>query len=108
MIDHRAGPGITEEFACKLNPNEPLIAPAGKVTEFATQTCAHCSIPQIMNPRRKRPRGHCSKCDAYVCDLCAKIGICRPIAQVIDELLSGKTPVPIFACDLVQRPSSNT
>lgn len=36
--------------------------------EVPVQHCMHCKSVVVMNPQRKRPRGHCRKCDHYVCD----------------------------------------
>lgn len=39
-----------------------------KLFEVPTQKCAHCLCLVVLNPERKRSRGHCMKCDAYICD----------------------------------------
>lgn len=86
IIDHRASPGI---------PGMP------KVVEHDTLWCAHCSTVFVKNPDRFRPRGHCSKGDHYLCDVCAvayrQNGICRPWSQVVEDVKSGKTPIPVLA-----------
>lgn len=42
--------------------------------EAPMQWCAHCGCGVIMNPERKRPRGHCRVCTAYICDECVNLG----------------------------------
>lgn len=50
-----------------------------RLFEVPIQICAHCQCRVVMNPERKRPRGHCGRCvghvlrngkisDGYVCD----------------------------------------
>lgn len=85
LVDHRASPGL---------PGLP------QVFEAATLTCAHCKTVAIKNPDRTRERGHCFRCNSYICDACAALKRCRPWAQVVDELLDGKTPVPLLASDM--------
>jgi hypothetical protein len=68
-IDHRASPGM---------PGMPALY------EAATACCAHCGAVVVLQPLRTRPRGHCRKCDAYVCDNCT--GDCRPFAKVLDDM----------------------
>ena len=93
-IDHRASPGL---------PGSKFLG-EGSFFEADTLTCNHCQTPVVMNPDRVRARGHCSKCDKYLCDWCAaayhQSKICRPFAQVVDELQAGKTPIPILARDM--------
>lgn len=94
FVDHRASPGLPncKEFA------------EGTVYEAATLSCSHCRVSVVMNPERVRLRGHCPKCDEYLCDWCAAAyhanKICRPFTQVVEELKLGITPVPILAKDL--------
>ena len=54
--------------------------------ESATITCVHCNTIVILNPQRTRPRGHCAKCDAYICDnpICHKE--CRPFNALLDTV----------------------
>lgn len=96
MIDHRASPGLPPALALRLGI-DPRHLGEGKLFETATMRCAHCTVSVIKNPDRTRERARCSKCHAYICDGCAAVPICRPIEQVIDETLDGKTPLPIFA-----------
>lgn len=88
MIDHRASPGTAE-------------VPEGTMREVDYACCAHCGGYTMLNPDRKRPRGHCRKCDAYVCDEAA----CQlrsamehvPYKQIIDrayEAQQRKTILP--------------
>ena len=83
LIDHRDSPGLPPEMVLPLglDPN----AGRGRF-ESATVTCCHCGTVVILNPLRTRARGHCWKCDAYVCDNPACSRECRPLAQQFDEL----------------------
>ncbi len=59
------------------------------LVERATKTCAHCGTPVVVEPRRLRPRGHCRKCDDFLCDPCVllqRLHGCVPFAKVIDKL----------------------
>lgn len=97
VIDHRASPGIKSE-------SNPLLG-EGKFFEAATLSCNHCRCSVIMNPDRIRVRGHCPKCDEYLCDGCMAAYnanfICKPFEQVVMEVKTGITPMPILARDLV-------
>ena len=72
MIDHRASPGITEEFirSCGKNPEDFLVVGEGKMMEADTATCSHCQRVVIFSPTRKRERFRCAKCARYICDPC--------------------------------------
>jgi hypothetical protein len=70
LVDHRASPGLPEDFA-RRQGYIPELVREGKVFEAATLTCAHCRTVVIKNPDRLRDRGRCNYCDAYVCDGCA-------------------------------------
>lgn len=59
--------------------------PGGGVFESATVTCCHCSTIVVLNPDRLRPRNHCRKCDAYVCDKPECSFACVPMAKVLDQ-----------------------
>jgi hypothetical protein len=87
QIDHRASPGNAQ-------------VPEGKFAELKTLACNHCKTVQIINPLRTRERGHCSRCDAYICDPCAAhyhaTKLCRTWDKVADDLFDGKTPIPII------------
>ena len=100
LIDHRASPGIPEDLAVAANL-PPQYLREGKILELATLTCSHCKIPQIKNPLRTRERASCPKCFKYLCDLCGmayqQTFVCRPWDQVVDDVLDGKTPVPVLA-----------
>lgn len=99
FVDHRASPGIPPELAQKLGL-DPKQVGEGKVMEAKTLTCNHCKAVLIFNPLRTRERGHCFKCNAYICDTCKAVGECRPWAQVVDDVIDGKTPIPVLARDL--------
>jgi len=101
LIDHRASPGLTpgQLFAAGQDPT--LAVPEGKVLEAATQTCAHCNTPVIMNPNRIRPRSHCRKCDRYICDSPACHYECVPFEKKVDHVIEqafraehGYSPLP--------------
>lgn len=99
LFDHRASPGLpaaaVERTGLAAHFGE------GRQLELATLTCNHCKIPKIMNPLRTRERGHCPKCDRHLCDGCAGAfranGVCRPWDLVVDDVLSGRTPIPLLA-----------
>lgn len=83
MIDHRASPGLPPDFYAKLGlPG--IVAGEGTVAEMPTLTCVHCNAVVILNPERTRARGHCFKCDAYVCDNPACHANCTPFAGKLD------------------------
>jgi hypothetical protein len=66
-IDHRESPGFTEEASRR---SVLPFTGAGKMFQAATNTCSHCDRVVIKNPDRTRERGHCSKCDSFICDPC--------------------------------------
>jgi len=72
IIDHRASPGISKEQAKALwKAGHPVIAvPEGTFLEMPTLTCGHCGTARRKNRFRIRERGHCRKCDHYICDWC--------------------------------------
>lgn len=69
-IDHRASPGM---------PGMPSFF------ETATAMCAHCNTLVVLNPLRTRERGHCRKCDAYICDKPGCHVECEPFNKILDE-----------------------
>lgn len=77
MVDHRSGPGLTEEQA-RMCGYDPKHVREGKVYEAATLTCAHCgnswngcgTSVVVKNPLRTREREYCRLCDHYICDFC--------------------------------------
>lgn len=71
MIDHRASPGLPEDIARRTGL-DPRYTGEGKLLEGATLTCSHCKTTVFKNPLRTRERAYCSKCDHYICDLCAE------------------------------------
>jgi hypothetical protein len=80
-IDHKESPGFTPEQAHKVGLG--IVADQvgkGKKFETAMLICSHCPAQVIKRPERVRARGHCYKCDQFLCDNCAikyKIdGIC--------------------------------
>lgn len=90
LIDHTASPGVTQDEARALGV--PFVA-AGQRGEFKTLTCKHCGTSVAANPQRTRQRGHCFKCDHYLCDICAAIGDCRPIAALADAVAGSDKPL---------------
>lgn len=100
LVDHQASPGLPEGIARKLGLDPKLVG-EGKVFETATLTCGHCGLTQWKRPDRVRERGYCYNGNHYICDTCAvayKVsGICRPFNQVVDDVLDGKTPIPVLA-----------
>lgn len=82
-IDHRASPGLTRDEAISFGL-DPMRTAEGKLFEAGTAQCAHCGIPVILNPLRVRERGHCRKCDAYICDNPACHVECKPFSQKLD------------------------
>ena len=69
-ISHQNSPGLPEDIARQVG-YDPVLCKEGKVFEASTMRCAHCSGHIVKNPLRVRERGHCPKCDWYVCDACA-------------------------------------
>jgi hypothetical protein len=71
------------------------------VFEADTLVCSHCRVAFIKNPDRTRERGKCPKCFDYLCDPCAGAyhvnEICKPWAEVVEELKSGKVLTPVLA-----------
>ena len=94
-IDHRASPGFRNEATARKLGYEPAMVKEGAFTELVTLSCIHCNAIVILNPARKRERGHCFKCNRYVCDYCnaamrAPGYVHRPFAQIKDMVGSGK------------------
>lgn len=88
IIDHSASPGVDAETSRRLGVPH---VPEGKVGEYKTKSCAHCGTVVMINPLRTRERASCRKCgNKYVCDLCAAIGDCRPIAALADAVSSDR------------------
>lgn len=91
LIDHRNSPGVPADVMIAQG-----IAPeAGRqdsIFETSTFTCSHCETVVVMNPKRTRSRGYCSKCDHYVCDECeAKrfaSGVCLPFKAMVEQTLN--------------------
>jgi nucleosome binding factor SPN SPT16 subunit len=89
IIDHRAGPGLTDEQARKAG-YEPFQCTEGKVFESATKSCKHCRNIVVLSPTRIRARNYCQMCGGeYVCDRCAAMMrepgyIHMPFEKVLD------------------------
>ena len=94
LIDHRASPGI---------PGSSFLR-EGSLFEAATLSCNHCRASVMMNPERTRARFTCPKCDEYCCDACAAgyqaNFVCKPFAQVVEEVKAGLTASPLLAKDV--------
>jgi hypothetical protein len=93
MVDHRASPGMSEEFA-RQNGLDPRFCREGAVYETATIGCPHCGSVVIKNPFRVRERAHCIKCDKYICDFCEMARtnpdyVHRTIDQIHELLTAG-------------------
>lgn len=92
LIDHRNSPGVPEAMA-QAAGLDPRALGAGKLFESATITCGHCGGIVVLNPNRSRERGHCMRCDAYICDVCTEVARtegCTPLAKTLD--LMGQQP----------------
>lgn len=83
LIDHRNSPGVPRDLMRQAGLD--LAGAPGAVFESATITCCHCNTVVILNPLRTRPRGHCRKCDKYVCDNPACHVECRPFSKAVDD-----------------------
>lgn len=96
MVDHRASPGLKPSDLIGAGFAQPqaeaLAVGEGRMFEAATLTCGHCNGVVIKNPKRLRTRGHCAKCNDFVCDGCAALGECYPIQAVIDNVLGSDKP----------------
>lgn len=84
QIDHRDSPGLPEDFARKIGLAPGAVA-EGTNFETPVITCSHCNVTVILNPLRTRPRNHCKKCDAYICDNATCNLECKPFSQLLDE-----------------------
>lgn len=83
LIDNRFGPGVSEEFIRSTGKDAPIVGEGG-LYESATKTCVHCHQVVVLNPMRMRARGHCRKCDGYICDNAACHLECVPMEKVFD------------------------
>lgn len=66
------------------------------IKEFETMTCCHCNRVVVKNPMRVRERGHCFRCNRYVCDHPGCNAGCTPVEQSLDlglEIGSHRAPV---------------
>lgn len=84
MIDHRASPGLPPDFCWSIGLDCPSIG-ANTLYESPVITCCHCNVVMILNPKRTRPRGYCSRCDDYVCASPSCNLECTPFERVLDE-----------------------
>lgn len=57
----------------------------GGLLEMDVRNCPHCERDVILNPDRTRPRNHCYKCDAYICDAIECRLECVPFKKVVAE-----------------------
>jgi hypothetical protein len=85
LIDHRFSPGLPPDFYKRIGLAGDA-CPEGTKLEMPTLTCCHCNAVVALNPQRTRARGHCHKCDAYVCDNPACHAACTPFSKVLDDL----------------------
>lgn len=69
FVDHRASPGIPEDFARRMG-YAPEQVREGALFEADTYTCPHCGTVVIKNPARIRARETCRKCNSFICDAC--------------------------------------
>ena len=92
-LDHRNSPGLPDALALQVG-YDPLLCREGQVYESYTLGCAHCGAHVVINPWRRRDRGWCAKCDAYICDACTaalKAGcVHRTIQELADLVNSGR------------------
>lgn len=92
MVDHRASPGLSEDFARRVGYDPKHVA-EGKMMEEAVLACCHCPAKFLKNLERMRPRERCQKCSGgYVCDVCAIEArkpdyVHRPFVKLIDDTL---------------------
>lgn len=84
LIDHTASPGLPPDFLKSIGLNGPSVT-EGKLFESATLTCCHCNAVVVKNPGRTRERGHCFKCNDYICDGCVAKDGCEPFNKILDQ-----------------------
>lgn len=78
----------------------------GSFAELDTYSCGHCQFPQtIVRKAHSDFTGpKCPKCFKPLCEPCAAAfkgnHVCKPFAQVIEEVTGGKTPIPLLARDV--------
>lgn len=86
IVDHSASPGLTPADVAGV-PGAVAV-PGGATFERDLIACSHCERVIKLDPTRTRERGHCPKCDHYVCDWCnamrIKTGECLPMDKVLD------------------------
>ena len=59
-------------------------ASGGKLVELATLTCIHCNTIYVLNPERKKRRGYCKRCHAYICDAPGCNFDCNPTEECVE------------------------
>ena len=95
IIDHRASPGISAHMARGMGL-PPQYMGEGALFETATLCCSHCSVVQLKNVDRIRPRSFCAKCNMrYICDVCTIAStdsqyVHRSFEQISDMVRSGR------------------
>jgi hypothetical protein len=98
-VDHRASPGLTPDQAL-LNGYDPNLVKEGKVFEQDTFTCSRCRGIVIKNSLRTRERGHCQKCNHFICDYCTyqmslPDYVHTPFEVKVAKILEYQTPNPL-------------
>lgn len=97
LVDHSFSPGLPADVA-RASGYDPALCGEGKRFEAATQTCSHCGGSQVKNPLRTRERGHCSKCNHFLCDPCAAVlkltGECKPYVAYTDRVCGSDKALP--------------
>jgi hypothetical protein len=87
LIDHRNSPGITEADLLLLPESaRHRFFPTKGLFECPTIRCCHCGTMFLVNPDRTRQRGHCQKCDHYICDSPVCHANCTPFMQQVEVL----------------------
>lgn len=56
----------------------------GELRQFDTATCVHCNRVVVLNQWRKRERGRCERCHAYICDDPICNTHCTPIGRALE------------------------
>lgn len=68
----------------------------GSLVEMDVMTCAHCNSVVLPNPSRARPRGHCTRCNSYVCDRPGCRAECNPTEEGIELALANPSVLQPF------------
>lgn len=64
----------------------------GVKLEMSVMTCNHCGCVVVPHPQRVRPRGHCKRCNHYICDKPGCRLDCNPMDEMLDLALSTSNP----------------